>query len=89
MGRQAVARALPHQDGDPRGQEGLAREIKLLNRIIQWASEGICWEPDPRHVELTLKDLGLDNGRATSRVTPGIKEEVAKVDVGCLEGMQS
>ena len=35
------------------------KEIRILNRILQWNQEGIWYEPDPRHVEIILKDLGL------------------------------
>ena len=46
---------------DPR----LLKEVKLLNRVLTWSEEGIYWEPDMRHVELTLQDIGLDDDKAS------------------------
>ena len=40
---------------------GDEKEIRILNRVIQWTEEGIWYEPEPRHVEFMLKDLGLTN----------------------------
>ena len=67
-------------------QEGLTKELRLLNRILQWAPEGIYWEPDPRHVELTLRDLNLDQGQASSQVTPGVKPTVVHRALGSQDG---
>ena len=36
------------------------KEIRILNRIVHWTEGGIWYEPDPRHVELMLRDLGLE-----------------------------
>ena len=52
-----------------------AKEIRLLNRVLTWSKEGVYWEPDPRHVELTLQDLQLDAGRSTPLTTPGSRED--------------
>ena len=54
----------------------MLKEAKLLNRAITWSKEGICWEPDLRHVELTLRDMGLDDEKAGMVVTPGVKPTV-------------
>ena len=55
--------------------ERLAKEAKLLNRIIHWKHDALYWKPDPRHVELTLQYLHLDDGRAKPTVAPGVKVE--------------
>ena len=51
-----------------------AREVKILNRIIQWSDiNGISYEADPRHIEIILEQLGLKEASPVS--TPGTKEE--------------
>lgn len=49
------------------------RQVNVLNRIISWTKEGIEYEADPRHAELVIKDLGLED--ANGVVTPGPKDE--------------
>ena len=46
--------------------------------MIRATSEGIELEADPRHAELVVKELGLDNAKAS--LVPGSKDEVKKVD---------
>ena len=50
------------------------KEMRVLNRIIRVTSKGLLYEPDPRHAELLIKNLGLEN--AKSQDTPGVKEDV-------------
>ena len=52
------------------------QEVMVLNRIITWTNDGIKYEPDPRHAELVVKDLGLEGGKRG--MTPGSKDEVTK-----------
>ena len=55
-------------------EEGQAKEVKILNRIVSWKStEGITYEADPRHTEIILEQLGLQDAKTVS--TPGTKEE--------------
>jgi len=49
------------------------KQVKVLNRIIKFTDEGIVYEPDPRHAELIVKELGLDF--ANPVVTPGCDEK--------------
>ena len=50
------------------------RQRKILNRIVTWDdTEGITYEADPRHVEITLRQLKLESAKAVT--TPGIREE--------------
>jgi hypothetical protein len=53
--------------------EGCIKEIRILNRILRLTDEGLRCEADPRHAEMLVKALGLDN--ASSVLTPGIKED--------------
>ena len=49
-------------------------EVKALNVIIGWdGSKGISYEADPRHIEIIVKQLGLNDSKFVS--TPGAKEE--------------
>jgi len=52
--------------------EGDDKSARLLNRVISWEKDGIALEADQRHVEIVLKQLGLEGGRAVG--TPGTKE---------------
>ena len=49
------------------------KEARVLNRIVRWTKDGLEYEADPRHVEILVKDLKLED--AKSVVTPGTKEE--------------
>ena len=49
--------------------EGFCEEIRVLNRTIRWTSEAIEYEPDARHVELILKQVGVECCKPVS--TPG------------------
>ena len=51
------------------------KEIRILNRVIQWNDEGIWYEPDPRHAEFILRDLGL-TGESKGLTTPRKRSEV-------------
>ena len=47
------------------------RPIAILNRCVEWRSEGIYYEPDPRHAEIIIDEIGFQN--SSSAVAPGIK----------------
>ena len=42
------------------GEETDDKSVFLLNRPIQWDADGISYEADQKHVEIILRDLGLD-----------------------------
>ena len=49
-------------------------QIKILNRVVGWHdTQGILYEADPRHTEIIIKHLQLNEARPVT--TPGIKEE--------------
>ena len=59
----------------PRPELGDVQELTHLNRIVRWCSDGverIELEPDPRHVEILVKQAGLkmDSKGVT---TPGVR----------------
>ena len=63
----------------PDASRGHVPEMRVLNRVISWGEDGITYEPDQRHAELIVADLGLDEAKGVS--TPGSRDDVAK----CLE----
>ena len=59
---------------------GSTKSIKTLNRRLHWGKEGIVYQHDPRHIDVLVKDLGLENGNsvqtpATSDVTEEEKSQ--------------
>ena len=38
---------------------GRQLEARVLNMVIPWEETGITWEPDPRHVEIRIEQMGL------------------------------
>ena len=52
---------------------GQQREARVLNRVIRWEETGITWEPDPRHAEIMVEQMGFKGGRPLK--IPGVKEE--------------
>ena len=43
--------------------KGDLKEIKVLNKIIRVTDGGLELEADPRHAELVLRELGVENCR--------------------------
>jgi hypothetical protein len=54
-----------------------SQQIRVLNRIISWTAEGIVYEPDPRHAERVMAELGLEAARAVT--SPGCREDIVKM----------
>ena len=40
--------------------------MRVLNRVLRWTLEGIAYEPDQRHAELVVKELGLEGCKAVT-----------------------
>ena len=57
------------------------KSISVLNRIIELhesydgGGRALTYEPDPRHVEIAVKAMGLDSASAKSVGTPAIKSQ--------------
>ena len=50
------------------------KQIKIPNRVVTWESgKGLVYEADPRHVEIIIKQLELEQAKPVA--TPGTKEE--------------
>ena len=52
--------------------QGQVPEVRILNRILRWGQEGIEYEPDQRHAEKVVEELGLEKSKAVS--TPCVVE---------------
>ena len=52
-------------------KEGQKTEVKILNKIVRHTDRGIELEADPRHAEIVIKELGLEDAKATR--VPGTK----------------
>ena len=46
-------------------------EVRILKQIFRYTKSGIELEADPRHAELVIKELGLENAKASN--VPGNK----------------
>ena len=53
-----------------------AKEIRILNRIVSWTKEGIEYEGDQRHVEICLRQLGLEKDSRTLSTPCESKAEI-------------
>ena len=53
-------------------EDGLKQEIRVLNRVLRWMDDGLEYEPDQRHAELIIRDLGMDGAKPVS--TPATAE---------------
>ena len=55
---------------------GPLKSIKTLNRRLHWGKRGIVYQHDPRHVDVFVKDRGLEHGNSVQTpATPGVTEE--------------
>ena len=53
-----------------------SKSIKTLNRRLHWEERGIMYQHDPRHVDVLVKDLGLEHGNSVQTpAAPGALEE--------------
>ncbi len=53
-------------------EDGPKQEIRVLNRVLRWTDDGLEYEPDQRHAELIIRDLGMDGAKPVS--TPATAE---------------
>ena len=62
---------------------GQEREVRILNRIITWTDGGLEYEPDQRHAEMVVRDLGLENAKPVA--TPGTREDQSLASVPAID----
>ena len=63
----------------PPGEPDTVQSIRCLNRLITWRLGGIEYEPDPRHGQILIRELGLEQA-GSILTTPGVKERPDAVD---------
>ena len=51
---------------------GSTESINSLNRRLHWEERGIVYQHDPRHVDVLVKDLGLEHGNSVQ--TPATQD---------------
>ena len=54
--------------------DGLAKEARILNRVLRLDSRGLRFEADPRHSENLRQSLGLSSCKPIG--TPGVKAAI-------------
>ena len=55
---------------------GSSESIKTLNRRLHWGREGIVYQHDPRHVDVLVREFGLENGNTVhTPAAPNAAEE--------------
>ena len=59
---------------------GQSEEVRILNKVIRMTKHGIELEADPRHVELAIRELGLEGAKVSS--VPGAKPVKKKDENG-------
>ena len=59
------------------------QEIRILNRVLTWTADGIVYEPDQRHAEIVMRELGLEDAKPVS--TPGCRDDMNKASDVKLE----
>ncbi len=55
------------------------QQVRVLNRVLSWEEDGLAYEADPRHAEILIRELGLEEAKAVA--TPGTREETAKASL--------
>ena len=83
LGAQVRGRSLPEQvKNQSKGILGSdlhdMKAMTILNRIVEWTDARIQYEADPRHVDLIIEELGLENANG-SDVT-GSKVDINETD---------
>ena len=58
------------------------KAIRILNRIVEWTTDGLWYEADQRHAEIIVKELGLESGKMRTDVP---SEKLAVNDEGDVE----
>ena len=66
--------------------EGKNAEVRILNRILRHTKEGIELEADPRHAELVVEELEIQDAKPS--MVPGTKESQKTVQCKADEGVQ-
>ena len=69
--------------------EGESVEGKVLNRVIRVSSEGWEYEPDQRHAEIIIAELGLNDAKAVASAGDDEHKWEEQENAAPLSGQQS
>ena len=64
-------------------------EVKILNRVISVTQQGFRYEPDLRHVELVVSELGLENAKSVSTLWTDACDSCSLLDAEHFKKYQS
>ena len=64
---------------------GQQKQFTILLRVLRWEVGRIDYEPDQRHVEIAMRELGLSF--VTPVTTLSTREELLAASTPCIEGM--
>ena len=53
--------------------EGKSKELRVLNRVLRWSRGGIEYEPDQRHAEMIIEEMGMIGAKPVN--TPTVHED--------------
>ncbi len=51
------------------------KQVRILNRVIEWQEGGLTYEADQRHAEIVVKELQLESAKAVA--TPGTRDDAS------------
>ena len=51
------------------------KQVRILNRTVEWTSDGIRYEHDSRHAEIVVKQFKMHDKGVISVVTPDVKDD--------------
>ena len=57
--------------------EGVQRQVRILNRLLTWTENGIEYEADQRHADITNKQMGLTASKLV--VTPAVNDSAQQL----------
>ena len=66
---------------------GSQESIKTLNMRLHWGNEGIVYQHDPRHVDVLVRELGLENGNTVQ--TPAAPSAAEEEESEALDQVQN
>jgi hypothetical protein len=78
------ARFLLKELGRLGGGQGELKEMRILNRVIQWTPAGLKYEADPRHAEIVVRGVA---GAERSLSAPGTSSKEFEAAPGDGEGL--
>ena len=56
------------------------RQITILNRELTWDTEKLVYRADPKHRQIVLQELGLEEGRSKALNSPMTKDSMEAMD---------